>query len=158
MNYPEFSDEYFMNIAIQEARKAFNNDEVPIGAIVVMENKIIARAYNQTELLNDVTAHAEILAITSAEQNIGAKYLLNATMFVTVEPCVMCIGAIFWSKISRLVFGASDEKFGHRKIQKYIENTDTSMYHPKMEVKGGVLAEESGSLMKQFFINKRNLN
>lgn len=155
MNYEKFSDEYFMAIAMQEAQKAFDADEVPIGAVVVIDNKIIAKAHNQTELLNDVTAHAEIIAITTAEQNIGSKYLQNATLYVTVEPCVMCIGAIFWSKIKRLVYGASDEKFGHYKIQKLAESKNLSLYHPKLEVKSGVLADQAANLMKKYFQGKR---
>lgn len=157
MDYPEFSDEYFMNFALIEAKKAYDKGEVPIGAIVVIENKIIARAYNQTEMLNDVTAHAEILAITSAEQYLGAKYLTNASLYVTVEPCIMCIGAIFWSKLSNLVYGAKDEKFGHYKIEQYIENYEVSLYHPKLQVKSGILADEASLLMENFFRQKRQL-
>ena len=144
-----------MAIALREARKAFETDEVPIGAIVVIDNQIIAKAYNQTELLQDVTAHAEIIAITTAEQNLGSKYLQNATLYVTVEPCVMCVGAIFWAKIKRLVYGASEEKFGHYKIQKIAESENLSLYHPKLEVKSGVLADEAANLMKKYFQAKR---
>ena len=110
------NDEYFMREALKQAELAFEKDEVPVGAVVVINNKIIARAYNQVELLNDSTAHAEILALTSAYQALGAKYLPEATLYVTLEPCLMCCGAIFWGKIGRIVYGASDEKNGYRKF------------------------------------------
>ncbi len=144
------SDEQYMQLAIKEAQKAFDIDEVPVGAIVVMNDTVIARAHNQVELLNDSTAHAEILALTSAFSSLGSKYLRDATLFVTVEPCLMCSGALFWSKIKRIVFGAYDDKNGYRKT-----TGDTNPFHPKTIITGGVLADESGRLMKDFFKNKR---
>ena len=140
------SDEYYMKLALQEAEKAFNIEEVPIGAIVVMQDKIIAKGHNQVELLNDCTAHAEILALTTAFQHLGSKYLPDATLYVTVEPCLMCTGALYWSKIGRIVFGAYDEKNSYRK------STGTNNpFHPKTEIVGGVLEDESSILMKTFF-------
>lgn len=155
MNYPLFSDEYFMNLALQEAQNAFDKDEVPIGAVIVIKNKILARAYNQTETLQDPTAHAEILAITSANQFLGSKYLNEATIYVTVEPCLMCNGAIFWSKISRLVYGASEKKVGFLKFQEIVAQQNLSLCHPKLEIKGGVLEHETSELMRKFFKSKR---
>ena len=140
------SDEYYMKLALQEAEKAFHIDEVPIGAIVVMQDKIIAKGHNQVELLNDCTAHAEILALTTAFQHLGSKYLPDATLYVTVEPCLMCSGALYWSKIGRVVFGAYDEKNSYRK------STGTNNpFHPKTEIVGGVLEEDCSILMKTFF-------
>ena len=140
------TDEHYMKLAIAEAQKAFDKDEVPIGAIVVLQDKIIARAYNQVELLNDSTAHAEILALTTAYQFLGSKYLPEATLYVTVEPCLMCSGALYWSKIGRIVFGAYDEKNSYRR------STGTNNpFHPKTEIVGGVMEEECGGLMKAFF-------
>ncbi len=144
-----------MAIALQEAQKAFDEDEVPIGAVLVINNKVIAKAYNQTERLQDTTAHAEVLAITTAEQMLGAKYLTDATLFVTVEPCVMCAGAIFWSKISRLVYATDDEKFGFYKFQKVLNINNLSITHPKLEIKFGVLKDQAATLMKRFFAKKR---
>ena len=144
-----------MSYALEEAQKAFEKDEVPVGAILVLNNKIISRAYNQTEILQDSTAHAEIIAITTATQNLGSKYLKNATLYVSLEPCVMCSGAIFWSKISRLVYAAEDEKFGYFKFEKILNNSDLSLLHPKMEIKKGVLKDKSEFLMKEFFRQKR---
>jgi tRNA(adenine34) deaminase len=154
-NYPEFSDEYFMNIALQEAKKAYENDEVPIGAIVVIDNKIIAKAYNQTEILQDATAHAEILAITGAEQTLASKYLINATLYVTIEPCIMCAGAMLWSKISRLVFGANEQKFGFLQYHKQLKINNLSFVHPKLKITSGILQEQAADLMKKFFQKKR---
>jgi tRNA(adenine34) deaminase len=135
-----------MKLALQEAEKAFNIEEVPIGAIVVMQDKIIAKGHNQVELLNDCTAHAEILALTTAFQHLGSKYLPDATLYVTVEPCLMCSGALYWSKIGRVVFGAYDEKNSYRK------STGTNNpFHPKTEIVGGVLEDDCSSLMKTFF-------
>lgn len=137
-----------MKQALIEARKAFDRDEVPIGAIIVCKGRIIARAHNLTETLNDVTAHAEMQAITAAANNIGGKYLNDCTLYVTVEPCPMCAGAIAWSQMGRLVFGAKDEKRGYNR---YAPN----VLHPKTEVVTGICAEESAELMRQFFSGKR---
>jgi tRNA(adenine34) deaminase len=142
-----FSDEYFMKKALQEAAIAFEKGEVPVGAIIVIDNKIIARSHNLTELLNDVTAHAEMQAITAAANFIGGKYLINCTIYVTVEPCQMCAGALYWSQISKIVFGATDEKRGYQKMKTQI--------HPKTEVVSGILHNECSDLMKRFFAEKR---
>ncbi len=140
------TDEHYMKIAIAEAQKAFDKDEVPIGAVVVLQDKIIARAHNQVELLNDSTAHAEILALTTAYQFLGSKYLPEATLYVTVEPCLMCSGALYWSKIGRIVFGTYDEKNSYRR------STGTNNpFHPKTEIVGGVMEEDCAGLMKEFF-------
>ncbi len=145
------SDEQYMKLALAEAQKAFNKEEVPVGAIVVMNNTIIAKAYNQVELLNDSTAHAEIMALTTAYQFLGSKYLPEATLYVTLEPCLMCTGALYWSKINRIVFGAYDEKNSYRK------STGTNNpFHPKTEIIGGVLEEECSLLMKEFFKKLRS--
>jgi len=146
----EFSDEYFMKKALYEAEQAFEKGEVPVGAVVVIDNKIIARAHNLTELLNDVTAHAEMQAITAASNFIGGKYLHNCTIYVTLEPCQMCGGALFWSQISNVVYGASDPDRGCISLNNKL--------HPKTKIKGGVLADQASSLLKRFFIEKRNLN
>ncbi len=141
-----FSDEHYMKLALAEAQKAFDKEEVPIGAVVVMQDKIIARGHNQVELLNDSTAHAEVLALTTAFSYLGSKYLPEATLYVTVEPCLMCSGALYWSKIGRIVFGAYDEKNSYRK------STGTNNpFHPKSEIIGGVMEEECALLMKTFF-------
>lgn len=153
-NFPINSDEYFMNIALNEAKKANENDEIPVGAIIVMNNQIIAKSYNQTETLQDPTAHAEMLVITSANQYLGSKYLQKAKMYVTLEPCIMCSGAIFWSKLSELIFGAYDEKKGFSIVQNNLNN-DISITHPKLKIKGGVLENESSILLKDFFEKKR---
>lgn len=142
------TDERFMREAIVEARKALAKDEIPIGAVVVANGMIIARGHNLTETLHDVTAHAEMQAITSAAEWLGGKYLDKCTLYVTVEPCVMCAGAIAWSQLGRLVFGANDEKRGY---QRFAPNA----LHPKTEVSHGILAEECSALMKDFFKNKR---
>lgn len=144
------TDEYFMKQALKEAALAFEEDEIPIGAVVVVNNKIIARGRNMTERLNDPTAHAEMIALTSAFSSIGAKYLPDATLYVTVEPCLMCAGALYWSKVTRIVWGADDEKNGHKRITK-----DEWPFHQKAEVTQGVLKEECAQLMKDFFKNKR---
>ena len=146
----EPTDEYFMQQALKQAQQAFDADEVPIGAVVVVNNKIIAKAYNQVELLNDPTAHAEILAITSACNYLGAKYLTNATLYVTIEPCLMCCGAMYWSKLARIVYGASDEKNGYLHITE-----DKWPFHPKTELTRGVLQHECAQLIKDFFRMKR---
>lgn len=145
-----FDDTYFMKKALQEAEAAYEKGEVPIGAVVVAQNRIIARAHNLTETLNDVTAHAEMQAITAAANFLGGKYLVDCTLYVTLEPCQMCAGALYWSQISRVVYGARDEQRGC-----IIMGTQL---HPKTEVQGGVLAEESAQLIKRFFIERRNLN
>jgi tRNA(adenine34) deaminase len=145
-----YSDDYFMHQALKEAVIAFEEDEVPIGAVVVVRNKIIARGHNQTERLTDVTAHAEMIALTAAFNNLGAKYLMEATLFVTVEPCLMCSGALYWSKIARIVYGAADEKNGYKRITK-----DNWPFHPKTELVSGVLQNECADLMKSFFRSKR---
>lgn len=142
------SDEKYMKTALEEALRAYENDEVPVGAIIVCNEKIIAKAHNQTELLTDVTAHAEIIAITSASNYLGAKYLKDCTMYVSLEPCVMCAGAMFWSQIGKLVFGAYDEKRGYTNLEKQI-------LHPKTLVQGGVLEDEASQLIKKFFRGKR---
>ncbi len=144
------TDEYYMQQALKEAQKAFDKDEVPIGAVVVMQDKIIARAYNQVELLNDSTAHAEILALTTAYNFLGSKYLPDATLYVTIEPCLMCSGALYWSKIGRIVFGAPDDKNSYRK-----STGNNNPFHPKTVITGGILEEECVSLMKNFFKSKR---
>lgn len=143
-----FSDEYFMKAACREAELAFKEGEIPVGAVVVCQNRIIARSHNLTELLNDVTAHAEMQAITAAANLLGGKYLTDCTLFVTIEPCVMCAGALGWAQIGRLVYGASDEKRGFTKYA-------SGVLHPKTEVLGGVLQNECGVLMKEFFEGKR---
>lgn len=145
----ERSDEYYMQQALKEAQVAFEKGEVPVGAVVVVGGNIIGRGHNQVELLKDPTAHAEMIALTSAFNYIGAKYLPDATLYVTVEPCVMCAGAIYWSKIGRIVWGANDEKNGHRRIAKQ------SPFHPKTEIINGILEEPCARLMKEFFQNKR---
>ena len=145
-----FDDAYFMRKALQEAEVAFEKGEIPIGAVIVIDNKIIARAHNLTELLNDVTAHAEMQAITAAANFLGGKYLINCTLYVTLEPCQMCAGALYWSQISKIVYGSRDEERG-------CLNLNTKL-HPKTEIIGGVLAEEASQLLKRFFIEKRNLN
>ena len=141
-------DSHYMKQALAEARKAFEQDEVPIGAVIVCNGRIIARAHNLTETLNDVTAHAEMQAITAAATNIGGKYLNDCTLYVTVEPCPMCAGAIGWSQLGRLVYGASDEKRGY---QRYAPN----VLHPRTEVTRGIEAEEATALIKKFFNGKR---
>ena len=139
-----------MKQALIEAKEAYKKGEVPIGAVIVCENQIIARGHNLTETLNDVTAHAEMQAITSASNFLGGKFLLNCTLYVTIEPCQMCAGALFWSQIATIVYGARDEQRG-------CINLNTKL-HPKTKINGGVLAEESSQILKDFFIEKRNLN
>ncbi|WP_418512963.1 nucleoside deaminase [Corallibacter sp.] len=145
-----FDDTYFMRRALQEAEEAFHKGEIPVGAVIVIDNRIIARAHNLTELLNDVTAHAEMQAITAAANFLGGKYLQNCTLYVTLEPCQMCAGALYWSQISKIVFGARDENRG-------CINLKTKL-HPKTKIEGGVLEDEASQLLKRFFIEKRNLN
>jgi tRNA(adenine34) deaminase len=142
-----FTDEYFMKKALQEAEMAFEKDEIPVGALIVIDNKVIARGHNLTEMLVDVTAHAEMQAITAAANFLGGKYLTGCTLYVTLEPCQMCAGALYWSQISKIVFGASDENRGFEKMGTHL--------HPKTTVVRGVLAYEASELMKQFFAKKR---
>lgn len=144
------SDEQYMELAIKEAEKAFDMNEVPVGAIVVLNDRIIAKAHNQVELLHDSTAHAEILALTSAYSYLGSKYLPEASLYVTVEPCLMCSGALYWSKIGRVVFGAYDDKNGYRK-----STGPNNPFHPKTEIIGGVLEKKCADMMKDFFKKKR---
>lgn len=143
-------DEHFMRQALIQAKIAFEEDEVPIGAVVVINNKIIARGYNQVEKLQDPTAHAEIIALTSAFNYLGSKYLPEATIYITIEPCLMCAGAMYWSKIGRVVYGASDEKNGYLHTTK-----ENSPFHPKTEIVTGVLQLECAELIKTFFRQKR---
>jgi tRNA(adenine34) deaminase len=139
-----YSLEYFMGEALKEARKALENGEVPVGAVVVCQNKIIARAHNQTEQLNDATAHAEMLAITSASNYLGSKYLNECILYVTLEPCVMCAGALHWVQLQKLIYGAVDEQRGYSLIKK-------PLLHPKTEVLKGIAEQESKALLAQFF-------
>lgn len=141
------SDEYFMREALKQAEVAFESREIPVGAVITCNKKIIARAHNQTEQLTDVTAHAEILALTSAFNYFGAKYLPECTLYVTLEPCVMCAGALNWSQIGRVVYGAADEARGFSRFQTDAE----SLLHPKTKLQGGILAEDCGNLVKEFF-------
>lgn len=145
-----FSDEYFMNLALKEAQKAFEEQEVPVGAIVVTKNQIVAKAYNQTEKLNDATAHAEILAITSAMSYLGNKYLNDCTLYITLEPCVMCAGALNWSQIGRVVFATEDLKHGFMRYGK-------ELLHPKTKLEFGVLQQPCSAILSHFFAGKRNL-
>lgn len=151
---PELNNEYFMQQAIREAMHAYNEGEIPIGAVVVMNDHIIARGHNQTERLKDSTAHAEIIALTSAFNHLGSKYLPEATIFVTVEPCLMCAGALYWSKIGRVVYGAEDEKNGYRRGQP-ASSLAGWPFHPKTELVKGLLAEKCAALMRDFFKSRR---
>ncbi|MBN1144801.1 MAG: nucleoside deaminase [Bacteroidales bacterium] len=144
-----YSDAYFMNEALKEAHKAFEQDEVPVGAVIVWNNRIIARAHNLTETLNDPTAHAEMQAFTSATNTIGGKYLNECTLFVTLEPCVMCAGASYWAQLGKIVFGADDEKRGFTLVR-------DRLLHPKTVVQGGILKQECSGLLKEFFAKKRS--
>ena len=139
-----YTDEFFMREALKEAKKAFDNGEVPVGAVVVCKNKIIARAHNQTEQLTDATAHAEMLAVTSAAGFLGSKYLDECTLYVTLEPCAMCAGALCWTQLQKLVFGAEDTQRGYRLVK-------TPLLHPKTEVTSGIKALESKELINAFF-------
>ena len=143
-----YDDKYFMNEALKEAQKAFDADEVPVGAVIVANNKIIARGHNLTERLTDVTAHAEMQAITSAANALGGKYLLDCTLYVTLEPCPMCAGALNWSQITKVVYGASDPKRGFSTISQ-------NMFHPKTVVVKGIMEEPCGEIIKRFFNSKR---
>lgn len=156
MSYYNFSEEkdqagedlHFMRIALQEAEKAFAAEEIPIGAVVVCKGRVVGRGYNLTEQLNDVTAHAEMQAFTAASQTLGGKYLKECTLYVTIEPCVMCAGAAYWTQIGRIVFGAREEKRG-------FTTKGTGLLHPKTVLQSGVLAEECGQLMTSFFKSRR---
>ncbi|MEX1002326.1 MAG: nucleoside deaminase [Crocinitomicaceae bacterium] len=143
-----FNDEYFMKEAYKEAELALSKDEVPIGAVVVLKDQIIGRGHNLTEQLNDVTAHAEMQAITAASEFLGAKYLMDCKLYVTMEPCVMCAGALAWSQISEVIYGAKDEKRGAGRLE-------TNVYHPKTKVTQGPLREECSQIVKAFFAKKR---
>ncbi|MBT8180892.1 MAG: nucleoside deaminase [Eudoraea sp.] len=146
----KYDDAYFMKRALQEAETAFDKGEVPIGAVIVVQDRIIARAHNLTEQLHDVTAHAEMQAITAAANFLGGKYLQNCTLYVTLEPCQMCAGALFWSQISKVVFGAYDPQRGF--------SVSGGQLHPKASITGGIMEEECSELLKRFFILKRRLN
>ena len=143
-----FNDEYFMKQALAEAKYAFDKEEVPVGAVIVVKNQIIARAHNQTELLTDVTAHAEMIALTSASSALGSKYLPDAKLYVTLEPCMMCSGAMFWSQIGHVIFGAADEKRGFMRYGK-------ELLHPKTKLSYGIMEQESRDLLKKFFQKRR---
>ena len=140
----QLTDEYFMAEALVMAHRAFDENEIPVGAVICSGETIIARAHNQTELLHDATAHAEILAITAASEYLGAKYLRECTLYVTLEPCVMCAGALFWTQIGRVVYGAGDEKRGFSRI-------GTNLLHPKTQLTSGIFAQESAELLTKFF-------
>ncbi len=143
-----FTDEYFMKQALSEAQKAFYKDEIPVGAVVVCQNRIISKAHNLTETLSDVTAHAEMQAITAAANVLGGKYLTDCTLYVTLEPCIMCAGALHWSQISRIVFAASDPKKGYSSLNQNI-------LHPKTKISKGILEDECSELLRSFFRKKR---
>jgi tRNA(adenine34) deaminase len=146
----EHNDEHFMRQALQQAKLAFDAGEVPVGAVIVWDNKIISRGYNQVEQLNDSTAHAEMIALTAAFNTLGSKYLPEAVLYVTIEPCLMCCGAMYWSKLARIVYGAEDVKNGYHKT-----TGQNWPFHPKAELTKGILAEECARLMKDFFAAKR---
>jgi tRNA(adenine34) deaminase len=141
-------DDYFMKQALREAQKAYEQDEVPVGAVIVFDNKIIARTHNQTEMLTDVTAHAEILAITAASDFLSSKYLPKCTLYVTLEPCIMCAGAVFWAQIGKVVYGAGDDQRGFMKYGR-------ELLHPKTKIEYGVLHEECSGLLRKYFQEKR---
>jgi tRNA(adenine34) deaminase len=144
------TDEQYMQQALKEARKGFDEGEVPVGAVIVMNDRIIARGYNQVEKLTDSTAHAEIIALTAAFNFLGSKYLPEAALYVTVQPCLMCSGALYWSKIARVVYGAEDEKNGYKRVAQ-----QASPFHPKTLITGGILKNECAQLMKDFFKERR---
>lgn len=150
MSSMEFDDTHYMKEALRQAKLAYDAGEVPVGAVVVWGNKVISRGHNQVEQLNDSTAHAEMIALTAAFNSLGSKYLPEAVLYVTVEPCLMCCGALYWSKVARIVYGCEDVKNGYRKT-----TGANSPFHQKAEVVGGVLAEECAGLMKDFFAAKR---
>ena len=144
------TDEQYMQQAIKEAERAYKEGEVPVGAIIVMNERIIGKGYNQVEKLNDSTAHAEIIALTAAFNFLGNKYLPEATLYVTIQPCLMCSGALFWSKIGRIIYGAEDEKNGYKRVAR-----DISPFHPKTIISGGILKIECAQLIKDFFKERR---
>jgi tRNA(adenine34) deaminase len=149
-------DEHFMQQALKEAQQALDEDEIPIGAVIVQNNRIIARGHNQTERLNDCTAHAEIIALTSAFNYLGSKYLPDATLYVTIEPCLMCAGALYWSKIGKIVYGADDEKNGYRRGDPQASAATANWpFHPKTTLIKGLLAPQCADLIKKFFKDKR---
>jgi tRNA(adenine34) deaminase len=148
MSYKIYSDEYFMNEARKEARRAGETGEIPVGAVIVADRRIIARAHNQTEALQDATAHAEMLAITSAENSLGAKYLNDCTLYVTLEPCIMCASATHWAQLGKIVYGAKDPKAGYGRIIQEV-------LHPKTRVRAGILEQECSDLLSEFFRDKR---
>jgi len=143
-----YTDEFFMKEALKEAIKAFDKEEIPIGAVIVSNNKIIARAHNLTESLNDVTAHAEMQAITAAENYLGGKYLNDCKIYITLEPCAMCAGALYWSQMGEVIYGADDLKKGYRMINK-------KLLHPKTKLRSGIMQAECGELLSKFFVMKR---
>ena len=145
---PAIADAHFMRLALNEAKRAFELDEIPIGAVIVCQGKVVGKGHNLTEQLNDVTAHAEMQAFTAAAQTLGGKYLRDCTLYVTIEPCVMCAGASYWTQISRIVYGAKEDKRGFTRLNQ-------NLLHPKTLLKGGVLSEECGQLMTTFFQQKR---
>lgn len=149
MSYPLFSDEYFMNEALKEAQKAFESDEVPVGAVIVNQNRVIARAHNMTQQLNDVTAHAEMIALTAASGFLGSKYLSECILYVTLEPCVMCAAALKWAQMGKLNYGASDPREGFTQLGE-------PLLHKKTQVFSGILEDPSSTLLKQFFLNRRD--
>ena len=148
MDISPLDDDHFMRQALIEAQKAFEMDEVPVGAVIVCNQKIIARAHNFTERLHDFTAHAEMQAFTSASEYLGSKYLNNCIMYVTLEPCIMCAGASFWTRVGKIVFGAPDEKRGYQRLKENI-------LHPSTEIHGGILTGDCAELLKAFFASKR---
>jgi tRNA(adenine34) deaminase len=145
-----FDDQYFMQQALRQAKLAFDAGEIPVGALVVWDNKIISRGHNQVEQLNDSTAHAEIIAMTSAFNELGTKYLPEATLYITLEPCLMCSGAIYWAKLGRIVYGAEDVKNGYKKT-----TGNNWPFHPKAQLTSGILADECAQLMRDFFAMRR---
>ncbi|MAC93955.1 MAG: tRNA-specific adenosine deaminase [Flavobacteriales bacterium] len=149
MSIQPFDDKYFMKQALNEANNAFDKDEIPIGAVIVLNNQIIARAHNLTETLNDVTAHAEMQAFTAAADYIGGKYLKDCTLYVTLEPCAMCSGAAYWTQISKIVYGAADQKRG------LLSTKQKHIFHPKTEIFGGVMEDDCKDLLQLFFQEKR---
>lgn len=152
MPYPQFmTDEFYMRMALAEAREALDSGEVPVGAVVVSGDRIVGRGHNLVENLCDVTAHAEMQAITAASESLGGKYLTDCTLYVTVEPCAMCAGALGWSQIGRIVYGAPDDKRGYRKVY----GSERGPLHPKTQIMGGVLARECATLMSDFFASLR---
>ena len=150
MSLSVFSDDHFMKLAYQEAQKAFDMDEVPVGAVIVCDNQVIAKAHNMTEALNDVTAHAEMQAFTMAANFLGGKFLNECTLYVTLEPCAMCAGASYWARLKKVVIAAKDDKRGFRSFNE-------NMLHPKTEIIWGVMEEKCSSLLKDFFLKKRDL-